>query len=168
MPWHAIWPATYHKLGWDTNSKTYAGEGVLGRWMHCSMGTLNIVARQQSVSFTNPYTDKNKITAGFVTGDGLFPANATGKTVGLLEGYGEAMYFEANNGDGDEAIFNAMNIKHYRTQTLLWHALVASDIDAAYVQGRIGTQFLGTDAGKGRPWLSPETLHCPLSMCTML
>jgi len=67
VPWQSVWPKKYTPFGWDDNSKTYPGEGHNHDWFHCSVGTRNMIARQQSVAFTHGYTNKSKDTAGFAS-----------------------------------------------------------------------------------------------------
>ena len=129
-PWQSMFPGAYEAFGWPSNSKTYPGQGYQGRWFHCSTGTRNIIARQQSVAFTHPYTDKSVDKAGFVVkSPGGFPPNAAGKRVGLIEGWATSTYFLSQIGGRFSQTVSTVQY----SQTALWAALTAGDIDAAYV-----------------------------------
>ena len=98
VPWKSVWPSSYPEFNWDSNSKTYPGHGHNNDWFHCTSGTRNIIARQQSVAFTNPYTDPSKDKAGFVTTDTSFPADAASKKVGVQASQATTTYFMAQVG----------------------------------------------------------------------
>ena len=96
VPWQAAWTTDYSRFGWPSNTRNYAGEGYQNRWFHCTTGTFNIIERQQSIAFTHPYTDPGSARAGFVVPAehaSTFPADASGKAVGLLQGWAAATYF---------------------------------------------------------------------------
>ena len=98
VPWQAVWPSDYARFGWPVNEKLYPGEGHLRRWFHCSTGTMNIIARQQSTAFSNPMIDPAQATAGFVVADANAASvrtNAAGKVVGVVSGYAASLFFMA-------------------------------------------------------------------------
>merc|ERR1719482_474363 len=130
VPWKSVWPSSYTEFGRTSNAKTYPGEGHNNDWFHCSSGTRNIIARQQSVAFTDPYTDSTKDKAGFVTTDTSFPANAAGKKVGVWASQATTTYFLAQEGT---LYTTTSTVTAYDTVELLWTALTAGSIDAAYV-----------------------------------
>ena len=73
VPWQSVWSGAYEQFGWESNTKTYPGIGHHNRWFHCSSGTHNIVARQQSIAFTDPYTDPDSHQAGFIVDTNKYP-----------------------------------------------------------------------------------------------
>ena len=60
VPWLSVWPSSQARFGWQGNPKHYPGEGFHDRWVHCVMSMWNIVPWQQSVAFTDPYSDKTR------------------------------------------------------------------------------------------------------------
>ena len=98
-PWQSVWPREYSRFGWPVNTMTYPGEGHQARWFHCVVGTWHTVSRQQSIAFSDPYTDQNVPDAGFVVGAAqaaTFAADAAGSTVGILTGSTAAYHFLNN------------------------------------------------------------------------
>ena len=132
VPWAAVWPEGYARPQWpDNQPMLYPGNGLLGRWFHCAVGTLNIWARQQAIPFTYPYTDKNKLLTGFVVPSAAaaaFPADAAGKIVGLPEGHASQAHFRYLTGAG---AFRPGNVISYPKDEL-WQALRANVLHAVY------------------------------------
>ena len=120
----AMWPASYARFGWPRNTKTYPGEGYQGRWFHCTMGTENLIARQQHIAFTHPYTDPSVRTAGFVVPNAAaatFPVDAANKVVGLIAHSATAHWFQNKK----TKLFNPSNVVEYATEDFLFAALAS-------------------------------------------
>ena len=147
VPWQAVWPSSYRRYGWPDNARLYPGEGHQNRWFHCSVGTYNMVFRQQSIAFTDPYTAKNSTRAGFVVpaaAAAAFPATAAGRTVAMVEGWGPTTYFLLQR---DLFLFTPADVMQYGVQSDLWAALVAGAVDAAYVPEDTAKIWLETHGG---------------------
>ena len=96
VPWQSVWTSDHSRFGWPNNRKNYPGEGHHNCWFHCVVGTVNIIARQQFIAFTHPYTNRTLYVAGFVVADAeaaTFPHDAVGKSVGVLTATASASYF---------------------------------------------------------------------------
>ena len=147
VPWSAVWPAHYRRYGWPHNPRLYPGEGHQRRWFHCAVGTHNTVARQQSVAFTDPYTDKSAARAAFVVPDAAaaaFPATAAGRTVALVEGWGSTTHFQRQR---DLSRVTPADVVQYRGEADLWEALVTGAVEAAYVPEETGRLWLSRVQG---------------------
>ena len=142
VPWQSIWTSDYSRFGWPTNSKNYPGEGHQSRWFHCSMGTANTVARQQSIAFSHPCTDVASLRAGFCVAAAAaptFPADAAATVVGVLRGWAAGMYFLAQV---DVFQFVPADVVQFTSQRDLWEALLGGRIDAAYVAEQTAADWL--------------------------
>ena len=123
-----------------------AGEGHHGRWFHCSVGTFNLVARQQAIAFTHPYTSKVSVRAGFVLGDAAalaFPADAGAKTIGLLAAWAATTYFQANIG----GLFHPAQVITYSSQGEMWASLAGGKVDAVFVDSTTANMMLSSENG---------------------
>ena len=131
VPWQSVWTSDYSLFGWLGNPLNYPGEGHHNRWSHCTVGTRNIIARQQSIAFTSPYTNKTLEKAGFVVADAkatAFPRDAAGKRVGLMQGWAASTYFLAKaNG-----LFRPAAMVHFAREDAMWAALSDGAVDAVY------------------------------------
>ena len=58
-PWSSAWPG---------HSNGYAGQGLLDRWYDCALGSMNTFARQQTFSFSVPYTEALATGSAFLSG----------------------------------------------------------------------------------------------------
>ena len=146
VPFAAIWPVEYARFGWLLNDKTYPGEGYHARWFHCAVGLHNTVARQQSVAFTHPYTDGGS-EAGFVAANAsaaVFPADAAGRVVGLVDGWATSAYFRAEVGRR----FRPGAVVGFPRAVGAFAALVAGDFDAMYIDRMAAQAFLDGDGGE--------------------
>ena len=105
-------------------------------------GTRNMIARQQSVAFTDPYTDKSKDLAGFVTADPAFPANAAGKKVGILSAQGTTIYYYSQAGTK----FTADSVEEFDDKAAMYEALKAGIVDAVYGGEVDNEEFLASNS----------------------
>ena len=139
VPWQAAWAANYSRFGWPSNSKNYPGEGHQQRWFHCMMGTFNLIARQQSIAFTSPYTDKTQDKAGFVVAAAAasaFPSDAHGRVVGVMNGWSSSTFFLANVG----SVFRPAGVQQFGVRAEMWAALAAGAVDAVYTDASTAAQ----------------------------
>ena len=116
------------------------------RWFHCAMGIINIFPRQQSIAFTNAYTDGAKSRVGFVVPDAeaaMFPGDAANKVVGVVKAYAATTYFTHNQG----VLFNPVNVIQYASPEALFEAVRSKLIKSAYVDSTTAHKFLNTTAG---------------------
>jgi ABC-type amino acid transport substrate-binding protein len=146
VPWQSVWPKEHAKHNIDAEmqaKKTYPGVAYLSRWFHCSVGTRNMIARQQSVAFTDPYTDKSKDLAGFVTADPAFPANAAGKKAGILSAQGTTIYYYSQAGTK----FTADSVEEFDDKAAMYEALKAGIVDAVYGGEVDNEEFLASNSG---------------------
>ena len=141
VPWQSVWPARFPELGWPDNTKTYPGIGTNNAWYHCTCGTRNTIARQQSAAFTDPYTDKTKDYSGFVVKKGSsMAANAAGKKVAILESQAYTVYFRENMGELKQ--FNPSELVVQDLMYEVWTLLETGDVDAVYTGTGEATVFL--------------------------
>ena len=140
VPWQSVWPKGYPEFGWETNPKAYPGIGTNSGWFHCTSGTRNTIARQQSTAFTHRYTTI-KDHAGFVTAN-LSPiaANAEGRTVAVVDGWAATDFLRQNSGVSKQ--FNPSNIIAPRSSDDLWMMLEANDVDAVYADSSRANEYL--------------------------
>ena len=146
VPWLSVWPSNLSQFGWPRNTKTYAGEAHHSRWVHCSMGTWNTVARQQSVAFTHSTTDPSTLKAGFVVSDAVaatFRSDAAGVSVGVISGWATSTYFMSQLGHR----FMPSTVVQYITEAQIWAALTAGDVGAVYVDTIMGSAFVASGNG---------------------
>ena len=143
VPWQSVWASDYARFGWASNPKYYPGEGHHSRWFHCVVGTHRLQARQQSMAFTHPYTDSARDTAGFVAlapaASGL-PEDAAHRTVGVIQAWVASAYFD----DNISSSFNPADVVWYPRKRAVWAALVAGEIDAAFVDGATARSWLSS------------------------
>ena len=145
VPWQSVWPSDYRSFGWPQNMKVYPGEGHHRRWFHCAAATRNIVARQQSIAFTHPYTDPGTDTAAFVVLGSVaseFPENAAGAHVGLLVGWAVTKYFQIRRD-----LFKPKKTAQYTSRAELFGALLSGAVDALYLDVESARDFISSDNG---------------------
>ena len=144
VPWAAVFPRDYVQFGWSSNGKVYPGLGFQNRWFHCSVGTRNIITRQQSVAFTDPYTDRSVDKAGFIVAAEAaadFPADAAGRSVALIAGFSTSTYFLSRAG----LAFLPRRVVQYTVQTEMWAALTSRKVPSCVLPG-------GGREGQRRGW----------------
>ena len=147
VPSETMWASDYTRLGWPGNPLSYAGEGHHDRWFHCSMNAFNIIARQQSITFTHPYTDKFQDMAGFVVPDSAvqtFPTDAGDNIVGMIRGWATTTYFLSQLGI---FVFNPASITQYTVQKETWAALTSGFLNAVYVDLPTANEWLAQHDG---------------------
>ena len=146
VPWQSVWPSNYSSFGWQGNPLHYPGEGYHNRWFHCSVGTFNLVERQQSIAFTHPYTDSALVQVGFVVRDSggpSFPTDADGKTVGVVAGWAASTHLVSPR----RAPLFRGRVREYAVQSALWAALVSGELDAVFIDSTTATAWLSRNAG---------------------
>ena len=139
VPWQSVWPKGYPEFGWDTNPKLYPGIGTNSAWFHCTSGTRNTIARQQSTAFSNSYTLKDD--AGFVSAKSLqITADAEGKKVAVLDGWAATDFFRQNSGVAKR--FHPSSIIGLQNSIDLWTKLETGAIDAVYTESSKVDEYL--------------------------
>jgi len=141
VPWQSVWPKSYEKFGWKTNPKTYPGVGLNNAWFHCSVGTRNMISRQQSTAFTSPYTDMAVDTAGFVAHQSEdIPVDGANKKVGILTAQAFTTYFKSQMGVKFQV--GLENLTEYDLPDDLWRALETGEVEAVYTGRSEAAAFL--------------------------
>jgi len=125
-PWQSVIAKNYVDLGWDANPKTYPGKGILSNWFHCSSGSRNLIARQQSLSFSDPYTDATTDPAVFVSyALKTMADDASDVTVGLQSGYATTPVFLTNYA-------KAKGVTYFSSAAEMFAALKAGTVDVLF------------------------------------
>ena len=148
VPWQSVWPAKFAELGWPKdNPKIYPGIGTNNAWFHCTSGTRNTVGRQQSVAFTDPYTDKTRDYAGFVARkDAGIGPRAAGKRVAILAGQAYTDFFQENSGASRTKKFNPSELRIEGNMRDVWALLKADEVDAVYTGSSEAKVFLEAES----------------------
>jgi len=135
-PWQSAIAKSYADLGWSSNSKTYPGLGLQNMWYHCISGSRNTIARQQSLAFTNPYTDPANDKAIYIalkSFAGSVDATASSVKVGLQSSYAVSSYFENRIRSRQSSITTSSNaITYYDSAADLFKALADGVIHVVF------------------------------------
>jgi arginine/ornithine transport system substrate-binding protein len=140
-PWQSMIPAAYPTLGWSDNQKTYPGIGFNREWFDCSSGSRNTIPRQQSLTFSNPYTDPTADLAEFFTLKGNTMADdASDVIVGVQAGYAATAYLVANYRQAKE-------VKFFTTAATMFAALTDGTVNVIFYATNDVAGAAGYDAG---------------------
>jgi len=153
VPWQSVWPRNFTQFNEKNNARAYPGQGSNLKWFHCTSGTRNTIARQQSTAFTNPYSDPAKDTTGFVVPDankGTFPTNGKGKKVGVLSAQAFTEPFLARAA----ATWGISKVEKRDTAAAVWALLKAKTVDAVFTG--FPEQKVWTAANPGYAYVQPS------------
>jgi len=128
-PWQTMQAKDYKGLGWPKNSKTYPGLGFMNNYFDCSAGSFNMVSRQQSLIFSNPYADPSPAAVFTGKKGATMMADASDVKVGIVGGDATGSFFQAEVAKGT---YKPTSVETYGSNTALFAGLAADEVQAVF------------------------------------